>query len=179
MYDKSKFSFSPLFDEVLGHDMDPVSDDESIFDPHHESITDSFRPLFSWHSAAVANSVFSGSAISNSAVSNSVVANKSRRIFPAGTISHGLCGFGRRNSLLLVYVAAIVLANREALKQQGLRLHFTIFDKQVRQEAGSGYSCQTNCDGALNSTGLPGQVKIASVIPDQLPIDDFTQLTNL
>ncbi|KAH8813377.1 hypothetical protein DL96DRAFT_1685243 [Flagelloscypha sp. PMI_526] len=92
-------------------------------------------------------------------------------------IRHGLSGFGRRNSLLLIYVAAVIHANRKLVQQRSLHLHFTIFEMQSEAQAGSGYSCQTFSDGALN-TGVPSQVLIPQVDPAQLP-SDIGDLTDL
>ncbi|KAJ7086200.1 hypothetical protein C8R44DRAFT_893656 [Mycena epipterygia] len=90
-------------------------------------------------------------------------------------IRHGLSGFGRRNSLLVIYVAAVVLANPVLLK--GLRLHFSIYEMQKETEEGSGNSFQTTCDGALN-TGIPGQVTIPAAATGGLS-PDIADLTNL
>ncbi|KAJ7089969.1 hypothetical protein C8R44DRAFT_957849 [Mycena epipterygia] len=90
-------------------------------------------------------------------------------------IRHGLSGFGRRNSLLVIYVAAVVLANPVLLK--GLRLHFSIYEMQKETEEGSGNSFQTTCNGALN-TGIPGQVTIPAVATGGLS-PDIADLTNL
>ncbi|KAF9065128.1 hypothetical protein BDP27DRAFT_1425066 [Rhodocollybia butyracea] len=93
-------------------------------------------------------------------------------------ITHGLSGFGRRNSLLVIYVAAVVLANKTLLNSKGLKLHFTIFEMQEEKEAGSGYSCQTTCDGALN-TGIPTMVTIPKVTDTDLPASDIKDLMDL
>jgi hypothetical protein len=90
-------------------------------------------------------------------------------------IRHGLSGFGRRNSLLVIYVAAFVLANRARLKN--LRLHFSIYEMQSESEAGSGYSCQTTCDGALNS-GIPNRVAIPGAELGAL-VPDIAELTDI
>ncbi|KAJ7872407.1 hypothetical protein B0H13DRAFT_1633890 [Mycena leptocephala] len=92
-------------------------------------------------------------------------------------IRHGLSGFGRRNSLLVIYVAAVVQANLALIKSKGVKLHFSIYEMQREAEAGSGYSSQTNCDGALN-TGIPGQVDIPTTVITGLPAD-LASLTNL
>ncbi|KAK1215982.1 hypothetical protein PQX77_021383 [Marasmius sp. AFHP31] len=154
MYDRTKYDFSPLLDEVFGHDLglNPA--------PSQRPSAPSHRPPRTKPGAVP-------------------TCAPSQPPHPPGTISHGLSGFGRRNSFLLVYVAAFVLANQVALREQGLRLHFTIFEKQSESEAGSGYSCQTKSDGALN-TGLPGQVNIPTVNMDRITgSTNLTDLTNL
>ncbi|KAJ7102825.1 hypothetical protein C8R44DRAFT_746796 [Mycena epipterygia] len=91
-------------------------------------------------------------------------------------IRHGLSGFGRRNSLLLIYVAAVVQANQAHFKSKGLKLHFSIYEMQKEAEAGSGNSCQTTCDGALN-TGIPDKLTIPGAAAGvQSPIADLTNL---
>ncbi|KAF9267874.1 hypothetical protein L218DRAFT_1073954 [Marasmius fiardii PR-910] len=104
------------------------------------------------------------------------------------TIHHGFSGFGRRNSLLLIYTAAVVLANRKFLQRQGsegsrLHLHFSIYELQSENEGGLGNSFQTNCDGALN-TGLPGKVQLPTVKLEEFMSDtdvpeDIKTLTDL
>ncbi|KAK1217846.1 hypothetical protein PQX77_019486 [Marasmius sp. AFHP31] len=145
LYDKTKYAFSPLLNEIIGHDLrlDPLvkASPPTATSTQPRDLEPGAEPSFA-----------------------------------PRTISHGLSGFGRRNSLLLVYVAAFVLANQEPLKKQGLRLHFTIFEKQSEAEAGSGYSCQTGCHGALN-TGLPGPVGNPIVTLDNLPVS--SDLANL
>ncbi|KAK1227243.1 hypothetical protein PQX77_009756, partial [Marasmius sp. AFHP31] len=145
MYDKKKYNFSPLLDELLGHGFVLVPTAPSTPPPSTEP------------SAPVPSSP-----LAPSQQAQTPPLAPSQPLYPPRPIRHGLSGFGRRNSLLLIYVAAFVLANQDALKKQGLRLHFTIFEKQSEHEAGSGYSCQTNSDGALN-TGLPGRVDIPTV----------------
>ncbi|KAK1221105.1 hypothetical protein PQX77_016152 [Marasmius sp. AFHP31] len=149
LYDKTKYAFSPLLNEIIGHDLklDPLveASPPTATSTRPRGLEPGAKPSF---------------------------------VPCTGRISHGLSGFGRRNSLLLVYVAAFVLANREPLKKQGLRLHFTIFEKQSLAEAGSGYSCQTGCHGALN-TGLPGPVGIPTVTLDNLPVSFDLDLANL
>ncbi|KAJ7197386.1 hypothetical protein GGX14DRAFT_667907 [Mycena pura] len=81
---------------------------------------------------------------------------------------------------LVIYVAALMLANPSHVK--GLKLHFSIYEMQSEDEAGSGYSCQTTCDGALN-TGVPGQVaipgaKAAGVAGLDADIGGLTDLAN-
>ncbi|KAJ6594860.1 hypothetical protein B0H19DRAFT_71327 [Mycena capillaripes] len=92
-------------------------------------------------------------------------------------IRHGLSGFGRRNSFLVIYVAAVVQTNRLLLSSLGLKLHFSIYEMQKETEEGSGYGFQTNCDGALN-TGIPGQVAIPEVKLG-VPSAEIAELTNL
>ncbi|KAF7339428.1 hypothetical protein MSAN_02156900 [Mycena sanguinolenta] len=98
-----------------------------------------------------------------------------RAVARRDAIHHGLSGFGRRNSLLVIYVAAVLHANRAKLN--GLKLHFSIYEMQKDHEKGSGYSCQTTSDGALN-TGIPGQQDIPKVVANDLP-SEFAELTDL
>ncbi|KAG7089464.1 hypothetical protein E1B28_011149 [Marasmius oreades] len=154
MHDTSEFKFSPLIAGIFEHD----SDLQRLLKASTVSILEAYKvPSLPW-------------------------AAEYEEVSHQTTIHHGLSGFGHRNSLLVIYVAAVMLANRKRFQRQGLHLHFSIYEMQSQDEGGSGNSFQTNCDGALN-TGLPGQVKLPTVTLNEMLCDpdipDVTRLTNL
>ncbi|THV03156.1 hypothetical protein K435DRAFT_852220 [Dendrothele bispora CBS 962.96] len=74
-----------------------------------------------------------------------------------------------------------LVSAHETLSSSGLKLHFKVFVMQDEGEAGSGYSCQTTCDGALN-TGIPEAksarsmqrwIKLTSNMQDVMSVDVY------
>ncbi|KAJ6556582.1 hypothetical protein DFH09DRAFT_1491168 [Mycena vulgaris] len=155
MFDTENFKFSPLFAEFFGHDLG----------------IQEFPTTTGTAAEGFSLALFADG-------ETNLFANEEAVLTPrTDPIRHGLSGFGRRNSLLVIYVAAVVQANLALFKSKGLRLHFSIYEMQSETEAGSGNSFQTTCDGALN-TGIPGQVDIPATAVAGLPAD-IADLTNL
>ncbi|KAH9060390.1 hypothetical protein EDB83DRAFT_2224260, partial [Lactarius deliciosus] len=91
---------------------------------------------------------------------------------PPRIIEFGLSGLGPRNAQYLMFLAVVLLANRERL--DGMRsggidfvLRFTVFEKQNEDHAGSSNAFQIDCDAATNTavTGLPNIVGIDNIDP--------------
>jgi len=91
---------------------------------------------------------------------------------PPRIIDFGLSGLGPRNAQYLMFLAVLLLANRDRFANMRIGgidfvLHVTVFEKQDANHAGSGNAFQIDCDAATNTsvTGLPNIVGIDNIDP--------------